>query len=61
MQNTLTWRVFAETVTFYRIAGKFGGENVWRTYSFQTFGGKKFSESIDQPKDYSLNYYFEWF
>ena len=24
----------------YHIAGKFGGENVWRTYSFQAFGRK---------------------
>ena len=36
----------------YRIAGKFGGENVWRIYSFQAFGGKKFGERIDQPKGY---------
>ena len=28
----------------YRIAGKFGGENVWQIYSFQVFGGKKFGE-----------------
>ena len=28
----------------YRIAGKFGGQNVWRIYYFQTFGGKKFGE-----------------
>ena len=25
----------------YRIAGKFGGQNVWRIYSFQAFGRKK--------------------
>ena len=25
----------------YCIAGKFGGQNVWRIYSFQAFGGKK--------------------
>ena len=25
----------------YRIAGKFGGQNVWRIYSFQAFGEKK--------------------
>ena len=25
----------------YCLAGKFGGQNVWRTYSFQAFGGKK--------------------
>ena len=24
----------------FRIAGKFGGENVWRIYSFQVFGAK---------------------
>ena len=29
------------TVHSYRIAGKFGGQNVWRIYYFQTFGGKK--------------------
>ena len=28
----------------YRIAGKFGGENAWRIYSFQVFGGKKFGK-----------------
>ena len=28
----------------YRIAGKFGGENVWRIYSFQAFGRKKFGQ-----------------
>ena len=28
----------------YHIAGKFGGQNVWRNYSFQAFGGKKFGE-----------------
>ena len=26
--------------TVYRIVGKFGGENVWRIYSFQAFGRK---------------------
>ena len=31
-------------VWIYRIVGKFGGENVWRIYSFQAFGGKKFGE-----------------
>ena len=24
----------------YRVVGKFGGENVWRIYSFEAFGGK---------------------
>ena len=28
----------------YHIVEKFGGENVWRTYSFQTVGRKKFGE-----------------
>ena len=28
----------------YSIAGKFGGQNVWRIYYFQAFGGKKFDE-----------------
>ena len=30
-----------QVVFIYRIAGKFGGQNVWRIYSFQAFGGKK--------------------
>ena len=38
----------------YRIAKKFGGENVWQIYSFQAFGGEKIGESIDQPKGYSI-------
>ena len=36
----------------YCIVGKLGGENAWRIYSFQAFGGIKFSEWIDQPKGY---------
>ena len=36
----------------HRIAGKFGGENVWRIYSFQAFDGKKFGKWIDQPNVY---------
>ena len=38
----------------YRIAGKFGGKNVWRIDSFRVFGTKKFSELLDQPIDYQL-------
>ena len=33
----------------YCIAGKFGGEKVWRIDSFQAFGERKFGELIDQP------------
>ena len=33
----------------YRIAGKFGGEKVWRIDSFQAFGETKFGKLIDQP------------
>jgi len=28
----------------YHIAGKFGGDEVWRIYSFQAFGKKKFGK-----------------
>ena len=38
----------------YRIAGKFGGEKVWRIDSFRAFGERKFSELIDQPIGYQL-------
>ena len=34
------------------IAGKFGGEKVWRIDSFRAFGKRKFGELIDQPIDY---------
>ena len=43
----------------YRIAGKFGGENVWQIYSFQAFGEKKFGEWISQMV-INCNYYFGW-
>ena len=32
----------------YCIAGKFGGEKIWRTDSFRAFGERKFGELIDQ-------------
>ena len=36
-----------------RIAGKFGGENIWQIYNFfQVFGRKKFDKWIDQPNGY---------
>ena len=38
----------------YHIAGKFGGEKVWRIDSFQAFGERKFGELIDQPIGYQL-------
>ena len=38
----------------YRIAGKFGGEKVWRIASFRAFGERKFGELIDQPIGYQL-------
>ena len=34
-------RMYLCMYLYYRIAGKFGGQNVWRIYSFQAFGGKK--------------------
>ena len=42
----LALRTFHHTHIFMvSIAGKFGGENVWRIF-FQVFGGKKFGEWI---------------
>ena len=38
----------------YRIAGKFGGDKVWRIDSFRAFGERKFGELIDQPIGYQL-------
>ena len=38
----------------YRIAGKFGGEKVWRIDSFRVFGERKFGELIDQLIGYQL-------
>ena len=38
----------------YRIAGKFGGEKVWRIDSFQALSERKFGELLDQPIDYQL-------
>ena len=34
----------------YRIAGKFGGDNVWRIDLYKLFGEEKFGEWLDQPK-----------
>ena len=36
----------------YRIAGKFGGDKVWRINSFRALGKRKFEELIDQPIGY---------
>ena len=38
----------------YRIAGKFGGVEVWQIDSFRAFGERKFDKLIDQPIDYLL-------
>ena len=35
----------------YCIAGKFGGDNVWRIDSYKLFGEEKFGEWLDQPKN----------
>ena len=43
----------------YHIAAKFGGENVWKIYSFQAFGEKKFGEWISQMV-INCKYYFGW-
>ena len=40
------------TLQYCRIAGKFGGDKVWRIDSFQAFGERKFAELIDQPIGY---------
>ena len=44
MGNMHITMVIANEFVTYRIAGKFGGQNVWRIYSFQAFGRKKFGE-----------------
>ena len=43
-----------DKMNHYHIAGKFGGEKVWRIDSFQAFGERKFGELIDQPIGYQL-------
>ena len=50
-QPHATW---VEICLWYRIAGKFGGEKVWRIDSFRTFGERKLGELIDQPIGYQL-------
>ena len=44
----------------YRIAGKFGGGEVWRNDSFRAFGVRKFGKLMDQPIGY-CKYQFGWF
>ena len=34
----------------YRIAGKFGGDNVWRIDSYKLFGEEKFGEWLSTKK-----------
>ena len=46
---------------YYRIAGKFGRENVWRIYSFRVFGRKSLvNEQISQSVNNGI-YQFGWF
>ena len=40
----ITYNSCLELLYTYRIAGKFGGENIWQIYLFRTFGKKKFGE-----------------
>ena len=41
-------------ISTYRIAGKFGGQNVWRIYYFQTFGKKKVWQMNRSAKGLSM-------
>ena len=49
----------------YRIAAKFGGENVWQIYSFQAFGEKSLANGSAKwllIVTITLDgYYFGWF
>ena len=35
----------------YRIAGKFGGDNVWRIYSYKLVGEKSLANGLIKPKN----------
>ena len=43
--------MFYGLCTKYRIAGKFGGHNAWRIYSYKLIGEKKFGKWLDQAKE----------